>query len=88
MKDFENIFQQTVELLKQMSIRHEYTRFSSGAIMLDVWLKGKFYVFQFERDYIGLSEINENVGFDTVPDKKFTNQSSYLKELKCLLKSN
>lgn len=48
-------------------------QFSSGSIMLDVWNNKKFYVFQFEPDRIGFSEVEENVGFDTIPDKKLLN---------------
>jgi len=48
-------------------------KFSSGSIILDVWNDKKIYVFQFEPHRIGLSEVDENVGFDTIPDKILLN---------------
>lgn len=44
-------------------------KFLSGSIILDVWNDKKIYIFQFEPHRIGLSEVDENVGFDTIPDK-------------------
>jgi len=67
------MFNNTIEFLKKNNIKYEYRRFSSGSIMLDVWNNKKFYVFQFEPDRIGFSEVDENVGFDTIPDKILLN---------------
>lgn len=36
-------------------------------------LDKKFYVFQFEPNQIGFSEVDENVGFDAIPDKIILN---------------
>lgn len=73
------LFQYTIDFLKSIGIRYEYTNFDSGAIMLDVWYKNKFYVIQFDVDnYIGFSEVNdENMGFDTIPDEKFYDEKKY-----------
>lgn len=45
----------------------------SDSIMLDVWNDKKLYVFEFELHRIGFSEVEENVGFDTIPDKILLN---------------
>jgi hypothetical protein len=84
MENLQKLFQYTIELLKEMSIRHEYTSFESGAIMLDIWYNNKFYVIQFDTgDYIGFSELNDdNIGFDTSPDEKFYDENKYKNKLK------
>ncbi len=73
MENYLIMFNNTIEFLKKNNIKYEYRRFSSGSIMLDVWNNKKFYVFQFEPDRIGFSEVDENVGFDTIPDKILLN---------------
>lgn len=45
----------------------------SDSIMLDVWNDKKLYVFEFELHRIGFSEVEENVGFDNIPDKILLN---------------
>ncbi len=45
----------------------------SDSIMLDVWNDKKLYVFEFELHRIGFSEVEENVGFDTIPNKILLN---------------
>ena len=85
MDTIQNLFQYTIELLEQMSTRYKYTSFPSGAIMLDIWHKEKFYVVQFE-EFIGISEINtDNVGFDTIPDEKFYSEVEYKKRINGIL---
>ena len=73
MENYLIMFNNTIEFLKKNNLKYEYTKFSSGSIMLDVWNNKKFYVFQFEPDRIGFSEVDENVGFDTIPDKILLN---------------
>lgn len=89
MENIQNLFQYTIELLKGMSIRHEYTNFESGAIMLDVWHNNKFYVIQFDaEDFVGFSEVNDdNIGFDTTPDEKFYDEIEYKNKLNSILVS-
>jgi hypothetical protein len=89
MENIQKLFQYTIELLKLKSIRHEYTKFPSGAIMLDVWHNNKFYVIQFDvDDYIGFSEVNDdNIGFDTIPDEKFYDEIEYKNKLNSILES-
>ena len=85
MENIQRIFQYTIELLEQMSVKHEYKHFSSGAIMLDIWYNDKFYVVQFE-DYIGVSEVSsDNMGFDTNPDEKFYDEIEYKNKLNSIL---
>lgn len=80
------LFQDTIDLLNQLYIKYEFTVFSSGAIMLDIWHKDKFYVIQFE-NFIGVSEItDDNISFDTTPDEKFFTESQYIEKLKSLFK--
>lgn len=79
--DIKILFQYTINYLNQLSIKHEFIEFSSGAIMLDIWYKEKFFVIQFE-DFIGVSEIsNDNISFDTNPDEKFFDVSLYKQKL-------
>jgi hypothetical protein len=79
------MFLYTINVLEKKSIRHEYTRFPSGAVMLDVWHNDKFYVFQFE-EFIGLSEVNsEHVAFDLSPDEKFYSDTEFREKLDLIL---
>ncbi len=73
MEDYLMMFNNTIEFLKKNNLKYEYMKFSSGSIMLDVWFNKKFYVFQFEPNQIGFSEVDENVGFDAIPDKIILN---------------
>jgi hypothetical protein len=83
MENIQTLFYYTIDLLKPMSIKHDYTNFDSGAIMLDIWHENKFYVIQFVDDYIGFSEVNDdNIGFDTIPDEKFYDEIKYKNKLK------
>ncbi len=89
MKNIQKLFQYTIELLKQMAVRHEYTSFPSGSIMLDVWHNDKFYVIQFVLDnYIGFSEVSDgNIGFDAIPEEVFYNDIEYKIKLNSILKN-
>lgn len=84
-----NIVQYTIGLLEKMSIKHEVHHFPSGAIMIDIWHSDKFYVIQFDEDYIGFSEINsDNLSFDAIPDEKFINEALFKHTLQGLLINN
>ena len=81
MENIKILFKYTLDLLNRKSIKYEFRQFASGAIMLDIWYKEKFYVIQFE-NFIGVSEISDdNVGFDTNPDEKFFNEFQYKEKL-------
>lgn len=86
MENIQKPFQYTIEFLKSMAIRHEYTNFDSGAIILDIWYKNKFYVIQFDIDgYIGFSEVNDdNISFDTIPDEIFYDEIKYKNKLETI----
>lgn len=73
MENYLIMFNNTIEFLKKNNLKYKYMKFSSGSIMLDIWNNKKFYVFQFEPDRIGFSEVEENVGFDAIPDKILLN---------------
>jgi hypothetical protein len=80
--NFSAEYRSIIELLIKCSIKHTIHDFQSGAIMVDIWHRNNFYVLQFEEDFIGFSEIDENVGFDTNPDEKFYKGDSLLNKLK------
>lgn len=53
-------------------IKYEIYDFESGASMIHVWIKNKFYAIQLEIESVGLSLVDdENPGFDTIPDERF-----------------
>jgi len=82
--DIKILFKYTINHLNQLSIKHEFTEFPSGTIMLDIWHKEKFFVIQFE-DFIGVSEIsNDNISFDTNPDERFFDGFHYKQKLESL----
>lgn len=84
MNDVKILFQYTINYLNQLSIKHEFTKFLSGTIMLDIWYKEKFFVIQFE-DFIGVSEISsDNISFDTNPDERFFDGSQYKQKLESM----
>ena len=85
MADMEVLYNQTIDLLEKQSIKYESDHFPSGAIMLDVWYETKFYVLQFQDNFVGVSEVNdENPGFDTIPDEKFYEEIEYMEKLRTL----
>lgn len=81
MENTEELYLYTLNLLHENSIKHKVWRFPSGNILLDIWYDDRFFVIQFE-DFIGISEVDENVGFDNVPDKKIYDSNLYKSELK------
>ncbi len=53
-------------------VKYEVHNFDSGAIMVDIFLKDKFYVIQIDGTEIGLSEVTDETGpFDVIPDKSY-----------------
>ncbi len=86
MENTQELFRFTMNLLESKGIHHESTMFDSGAIMIDVWHNGKFYVIQFDTDgFIGFSEVNENIGFDCNPDEKFYDSTKYKHKLNSII---
>jgi hypothetical protein len=73
-------------LLDSLSVGYEAHYFPSGAIMLDIWHSDKFYVLQFEESFIGFSAIDDNTGFDALPDEKYYSEEVFKQKLEFLLK--
>jgi len=87
MKKYIKSYQFTISLLEKVSIKHSVHNFPSGVIMLDIWYEDKFYVLQFEDDFIGLSEVNDKtLGFDNNPDEKFYDDEKFENKLHLILK--
>ena len=61
-----------VDRAKKSNARHEIHSFSSGAVMIDIFIKDKCYVVQIYGESIGLSLLTEETAFDTIPDKVYT----------------
>jgi hypothetical protein len=75
-----------VERLAQTGIRHEVHAFPSGALLLDVWCRDRFYVLHFEEGMLGISEITaENPGFSTRPDERVKDLDILLAKVELLL---
>jgi hypothetical protein len=74
------------KMLDEASIKYEAQTFPSGAIMLDIWHRDRFYVLQFKDKLLGWSEItDENPGFDTIPDNKFYDANAFVDSIALLL---
>ncbi|NQX43438.1 hypothetical protein SAMN05421820_11775 [Pedobacter steynii] len=72
-------FNKLITELNQRAIKYLIHEFNSGAIMIDIWHKDLFYVVQIEKDFAGLSLIDEiGSGFDTMPDAKFFTVDDFL----------
>jgi hypothetical protein len=70
------------KLDKTNNIRYETHEFTSGAIMVDIWYKGLFYVIQIDRESIGISLVNdETYFFDIKPDTRFLNTEDFMRNL-------
>lgn len=81
-----NIYNQTIELLNKLGVKHQTHNFPSGVIMLDIWHNDSFYVLQFESTFIGFSEVNDNnLGFDNIPDEKIYDAKKVRDKLKLIL---
>ncbi|KKX47445.1 hypothetical protein [Sphingobacterium sp. IITKGP-BTPF85] len=63
MKNTLNLLEKVISFLLENKIKHNHTKFSSGIVILDVWYNEKFYVFHFESNHIGISEVDNNVAF-------------------------
>ena len=65
------ILGQIASRLRLEELRHEIHKFESGCVMVDIWKDDLFYVIQIEPELIGLSLVDENIGFDTIADKTY-----------------
>lgn len=79
------MYHYTIELLKKLAIKYEVHVLQSEVRMVDVWHDDKFYVLQFEKGFIGFSDIDkDNPGFDTVPDEKFFDVEMFKRKLEVI----
>jgi RNAse (barnase) inhibitor barstar len=54
--------------------------------MVDMWIKGSFYVIQIDKESIGLSLITEDTTpFDIIPDFSFSDEDQFKKEFTKIL---
>lgn len=62
------------------NVRYDVHQFDSGAVMIDIYIKDKFYVIQIFGDEIGLSLNKENTSwFDIIPKKSFKDTKEFQK---------
>lgn len=69
-----------IDRLDKYQLRYEIHSFDSGAMMIDVWKDGNFYVIQIDGNIIGLSLVTEETSFDIVPDWSFTDANTFKTE--------
>ena len=68
-----------INTITAAKVRHEVHSFESGAMMVDIWVNNDFYVIQIDGNRVGLSLINDNTAFDTIPDHSFSDINSFKK---------
>ncbi|MBK6525105.1 MAG: hypothetical protein IPG07_05825 [Crocinitomicaceae bacterium] len=71
------ILERIVIRLNQKNLKHKIHKFDSGCFMVDIWKDDLVYAIQIEPEIIGISLIDENVGFDTRPDKSFKDWNDF-----------
>ncbi|MCW2260155.1 MULTISPECIES: hypothetical protein [Sphingobacterium] len=86
MKNTLNLLEKVISFLLENKIKHNHTKFSSGIVILDVWYNEKFYVFHFESNHIGISEVDNNVAFDSKADKIIEDEKLFENELISIFK--
>lgn len=64
-------------LLREKDLKHKIRKFDSGCFIVDIWKDDLVYVIQIEPEIIGISLIDENVGFDTRPDISYKDWSDF-----------
>ncbi len=76
-----------LEFIKSNNLKHEIHKFSSGALMIDLWKGDEFYVLQIEKETIGFSVINDDPEFSTVPDKSYSDFRGFKDDFEKILLS-
>lgn len=67
-----------INRIESEKVKYEVHNFDSGAIMVDIFIKDKFYVIQIDDDVIGLSEVTDETGmFDIIPDKSYKDEKEF-----------
>ncbi len=82
----DQVIEYTIPILEKLNIRHEIHRFDSGAIMIDIWVAEKFYCVQLFENFIGLSLVTEDSGFNTIPDISYESMSLFKIDFEKLIK--
>ncbi len=65
--------------LQKLNLKHKVNSFPSGAYMIDIWKNNDFFVIQLESERMGISIIDDDTGFTTVPDAIFGEVSTFKK---------
>ncbi|MFZ4796383.1 MAG: hypothetical protein ACOYMA_02750 [Bacteroidia bacterium] len=69
-----------INKLNHENLKYEVHHFDSGAVMVEIYIKEKFYVIQIYGNEIGLSLIYEDISwFDVIPDKSFKDAQEFQK---------
>ena len=67
-----------INRLDSAKVKYEVHNFDSGAVMVDIFIKDKFYVIQIYGDEIGLSlNTEDTMPFDIIPDKSYTDANEF-----------
>lgn len=62
------------------NVKYDVHQFDSGAVMVDIYIKDKFYVIQIFENEIGLSLNTEDTGwFDVFPNRSFKDKLEFQK---------
>lgn len=62
--------------LTESQIKFIEHKFNSGAVIIDIWIGGDFYVAQLYQQELGLSRIDEP-GFNTKPGTEFSSLEAF-----------
>jgi hypothetical protein len=71
------VLEKITSRLSQENLKNEIHKFDSGCVMVHIWKDELFYVIQIESETIGLSLVDENTGFDTIPDKAYKDWGNF-----------
>jgi hypothetical protein len=55
--------------------------FDSGAFMIDVWVRKEFYCIQLSDGNFGLSKVEDDNGFSTIPDEIYPSYEEFIVNL-------
>ena len=84
-KTVNEILEKIASRLSQENLRYEIHQFDSGCVMVDIWKDELFYVIQIEAEMIGFSLVDENTGFDTIPDKTYKDWDDFKTDFEKIL---
>jgi len=67
-----------INKLKELRVDHDVQEFDSGAVIIDLSIKGAFYCIQIAKNKIGYSKISDEPDFSTVPDSGYLDWKDFL----------